>query len=176
MVGSRVWTPGLAILCGLVLGVVGCGKTGGGDGGTVKGQFVTAADQVCANHLRSVMAFLDQPQPGASWQQQATQDEGIYQIMAGSIGRLEGLGPAPEPRGASFAGYVKTLKARASLYRLTSIAFLHRNTVFALQLEDRIAHIDTQGDRFAHDYGLRICGSGLPDLKRAFDAAGWGQG
>jgi hypothetical protein len=172
MAASRVRSPGLALLCVLVLGVLGCGKTGADNSGA-KGRFVSAADQVCAKHLRAVMTFLGQSEPGSLPQQDAAQDEGIYQIMAGSIQRLEGLGPAPGPHGEAFAGYVKTLKARASLYRLTSIAFLKQDTVFALRLENRITDIDHQGDRFAHRYGLRICGTGLPDLKRAFDAAGW---
>jgi hypothetical protein len=176
MVGSRVWPPGLAVVCALVLCcAVGCGKTGAG-GGAAKRQFVAAADRVCATHVRAVMTFLNQREGGPAWQQQASQDEGLFQIIAGSIQRLEGLGPAPGPRGASFAGYVKTLKARASLYRLTSIAFLNRDTVFALSLENRITDIDTQGDRFAHDYGLSICGTGVRDVSKAFDAAGWKQG
>ena len=175
MVGNRVWLPGLALLCALVLAVVGCGKSGS-DGGGVKGQFVTSADEVCATHFRAVMTLLGQSQPGPLWEQNAAEDEGIYQILGSSIQSLEGLGAAPGPRGEAFAGYVKTLKARASLYRLTSTAFLNRDTVFALRLENRITDIDAQGDRFAHRYGLRICGTGAHDVTRAFDAAGWNDG
>jgi hypothetical protein len=172
MVGSRVWLVGLAILCALV---VGCGKTGAASDGP-KGRFVAAADRVCAGHLRAVMTLLDQPAaPVPAWQQEAAQDEGLYQIIATSIGSLEDLGPAPGPRGQAFAGYVKTMKARAALYRLTSVAFLNRDTISALRFENRISDIDAKGDRFAHDYGLRICGTGLPDVKKAFVAAGWDQ-
>ena len=121
------------------------------------------------------MDWLVTPQAGAPWQQQAAQDEGLYEIIDRSIQRLEALGPPPEPRAAAFGGYVKTMKARASLYRLTSIAFLKRDTVFALQLENRITQIDGQGDQYAHTYGLRVCGSGLRDLAKAFDDAGWSQ-
>jgi hypothetical protein len=174
MLGVRAWPPGLAVACALMLALAGCGKNGGADN-SEKGMFVSAADQVCAAHVRAVMSWLDQPVTGAAWRQQATQDEGIYEIMDRSIGRLEGLGPAPGPRGDAFAGYVKTLKARASLYRLTSMAFLDRDTVFALQLENRIQQIDSQGDQYAHDYGLRICGTGVKDLAKAFDDAGWKQ-
>src|SRR5215467_13516285 len=111
MFGVRVWPPGVAVSCALMLAVVGCGKVGGADN-SEKGMFVTAADQVCAAHVRAVMSWLDQPAAGAAWQQQATQDEGIYEIMDRSIQRLDGLGPAPGPRGDAFADYVKTLKAR----------------------------------------------------------------
>jgi hypothetical protein len=119
------------------------------------------------------MTWLDHRGSGAAWQQQAVQDEGIYEIMGRSIGRLEALGPAPGPNDAAFAGYVKTLKARASLYQLTSMAFEDRNTIFALQLEQRISSINASGDRYAHTYGLQICGTGIQDVGRAFNAAGW---
>jgi hypothetical protein len=120
-----------------------------------------------------MVSWLDQPGRGTASEQQAVQDEGVYEIMSRSIQRLDALGPAPEPRGDSFAGYVKTLKARAALYKLTSLAFGDRNTLFALRLEKRINSIDAQGDRYAHTYGLQICGTGLQDLSRAFKAAGW---
>lgn len=163
----------LALLCALAAAVAGCGHSGSGGGGGEKGGFVAAADRVCAAHLRSVMTWLDRPGSGAAWQQQAVQDEGIYEIMGRSIGRLEALGPAPGPNDAAFAGYVKTLKARASLYQLTSMAFEDRNTIFALQLEQRISSINASGDRYAHTYGLQICGTGIQDVGRAFKAAGW---
>ena len=124
-------------------------------------------------HVRAVIAWLDEPRSGALWQQQASQDEGLYQIIDGSIKSLERLGPAPGPNGAAFAGYVKTMKARAALYRLTSAAFLNRDTIFALRLENRIRSIDARGDHYAHTYGLRICGTSLRDLAKAFNAAGW---
>jgi hypothetical protein len=174
MLGIRAWPPLLAVVCALVLVATGCGKSGSANDST-KGRFVTAADQVCAAHVRAMMSWLDAPGSGAAWQRQAVQDEGIYEIMDRSIQRLSGLGPAPGPRGESFGGYLKTLKARASLYRLTSVAFTKRDTVFALQLEKRIDQIDAQGDQYAHDYGLRICGTGVKDLAKAFDDAGWTQ-
>lgn len=129
---------------------------------------------VCAAHVRAVMSWLVQPQQGPSWQQDATQDEGLYEIIDASIRRLESLGPPPDPRGDAFDGYLSTLKARAALYRLTSVAFLKRDTVFALRLEGRIGQIDSRGDHYAHTYGLRVCGTGLKDVARAFDAAGLG--
>jgi hypothetical protein len=95
--------------------------------------------------------------------------------MRRSIASLEGLGPAPNPGREAFTGYVKTMKARAALYRLTSVAFQHHDTVTALGFEKRVGEIDSQGDAYAHSYGLHICGSGLPDLAKAFDAAGWSQ-
>lgn len=159
----------------LLVPLAGCGTRGGGDAGAAKGRFVAAADQICASHVKAVMSWLDQPGAGAAWQQQATQDEGIYEIIDRSIQRLQGLGPAPGPQGNAFGGYVKTLKARASLYRLTSVAFLNRDTVFALRLENRISDIDAQGDRYAHSYGLRICGTGVHDVAKAFADAGWNQ-
>ena len=107
------------------------------------------------------------------WRQQASQDEGLYEIIDTSIKRLRSLGPPPGPHGAAFDGYVKTLKARAALYRLTSVAFLNRDTIFALRLENRIKSIDAQGDALAHSYGLHVCGTGLRDLAKAFNAAGW---
>ena len=163
----------LGVLCALSLTLAACGGGTKDSAGPAKHAFVAGADKICADHVRAVMSWLNQPQSGASWQQQATQDEGLYEIIDHSIKNLEALGPAPDPHGEAFAGYVKTLKARASLYRLTSVAFLKRDTVFALRLESRISSIDTQGDRYAHTYGLRICGTGLRDLAKAFNDAGW---
>ena len=162
----------LTVLCALLLTLGGCGAARN-SGGPAKRAFVTGADRVCADHVRMVMAWLNEHQAGALWQQQAAQDEGLYEIIDESIKRLESLGPPPDPHGDAFAGYVSTLKARAALYRLTSVAFLNRDTVFALRLEKRIPAIDAQGDHYAHTYGLRICGTGLRDLAKAFDKAGW---
>jgi hypothetical protein len=162
----------LVALCALSLAVGGCGSARH-SGGSAKGAFVAGADEVCAAHVRAVMSWLNQPQSGALWQQQATKDEGLYEIIDRSIKSLEALGPAPDPRGDAFGGYVSTLKARAALYRLTSVAFQKRDTVFALRLENRITAIDAQGDHYAHTYGLRICGTGLHDLAKAFNDAGW---
>jgi hypothetical protein len=162
----------LSLLCALLVFLGGCG--GAKDsGGPAKRAFVTGADDVCKAHVRAVMNWLVQPQQGPSWQQNATQNEGLYEIIDSSIRRLESLGPAPDPHGEAFDGYLGTLKARAALYRLTSVAFLKRDTVFALRLETRIGQIDSQGDHYAHTYGLRVCGTGLKDVAKAFNAAGW---
>lgn len=165
----------LVAACALLIALAGCGGGGGtrNAGNPAKGGFIAGADEVCADHLRAMMTWLNQRQAGPDWRQQAAQDEGVYEIMARSIRSLEGLGPAPGPGMQAFAGYLKTLKARASLFRLTSVAFQRRDTVSALGFERRVKEIDAQGDRYAHSYGLRICGSGLPDLAKAFDAAGW---
>jgi hypothetical protein len=162
----------LPVACALLLALGGCGGAKDG-GGPAKRAFVAGADNVCKAHVRAVMNWLVQPQEGPSWQQNARQDEGLYEIIDASIQRLESLGPAPDPHGEAFNGYMGTLKARASLYRLTSVAFLKRDTVFALRLENRIGQIDSQGDHFAHTYGLRVCGTGLKDVAKAFDDAGW---
>jgi hypothetical protein len=163
----------LSLSCALLLALGGCGGAKDGDGGVAKHAFIKGADEVCTAHVSAVMSWLNQPQTGASWQQNARQDEGIYEIIDGSIKRLQSLGPPPGPRGEAFAGYVGTLKARAALYRLISVAFLNRDTVFALRLESRIGRIDAQGDQYAHTYGLRVCGTGLKDVAKAFNAAGW---
>jgi hypothetical protein len=162
----------LLLVCVLALAVGGCGGARGG-GGSPKNAFVARADRICASHLKAVMSLLNQPGTGAAWQQQAAQDEGIYEIMDLSIQRLDALGAAPDPHSTAFARYVRTLKARAGLYRLTSVAFLNRDTLSALRFENRIRDIDAQGDRYAHSYGLRICGTDLHDLANAFSAAGW---
>lgn len=164
------------VACALALALGGCGGGGGSKSSTnpAKSGFIVGADDVCTMHLRAMMSWLNQPETGPDWRQQAVQDEGVYEIMSRSIHSLEALGPAPGPGVDSFAGYVKTLKARAALFRLTSVAFQHRDTVSALGFERRVKQIDAQGDRYAHSYGLRVCGSGLPDLAKAFDAAGWG--
>jgi hypothetical protein len=162
----------LTLACALLLILGGCGGAKDG-GGPAKHAFVHGADRICLSHAEDVITWLNRPQSGASWQQQATQDEGLFEIIDRSIKRLQALGPAPGPNDGAFAGYLSTMKARASLYKLTSVAFLNRDTLVALRLENRIKSIDTQGDGYAHDYGLRICGTGLKDLAKAFDAAGW---
>jgi hypothetical protein len=162
----------LTVACALLLILGGCGSAKDG-GGPAKHAFVSGADRICLAHAQAVITWLDEPQSGAVWQQQASQDEGLYEIIDRSIKRLQALGPPPGPKDAAFTGYLSTLEARASLYKLTSVAFLHRDTIFALRLENRIKSIDVQGDGYAHAYGLRVCGTGLKDLAKAFDAAGW---
>jgi hypothetical protein len=158
----------LTLACALLLVLGGCGGAKDG-GGPAKRAFVDGADHICLAHAQTVITFLDEPQSGNSWQQQASQDEGLYEIIDRSIKSLEALGPAPGPNDGAFAGYLSTMKARASLYKLTSVAFLNRDTLFALRLENRIRSVDAQGD----GYGLHVCGTGLKDLAKAFDAAGW---
>lgn len=160
-----------SLACALLLILGGCGSTKDG-GGPAKRAFVKGADEVCTDHARAVMTFLTQRQTGASWRQEANQDEGLYEIIDGSIKRLESLGEPPGPDDAAFDDYLSTMEARAALYRLTSVAFLNRDTVSALRFESRIKSVDAQGDRDAHTYGLRVCGTGLKDVAKAFDAAG----
>jgi hypothetical protein len=155
-----------------VVAVAGCGRSQS-DGASSKGSFVSAADQVCAGHLRTVMDWLVGPRSGDPWQQQAVEDEGIYEIMSNTIARLESLGQAPGPYASAFNGYVGTLKARASLYMLMRIANDRHEGVTALRFQRRISEIDALGDREAHRYGLQICGTGLPDFAKALSAAGW---
>jgi hypothetical protein len=156
-----------------VLAVAGCGSAGNSGGGSAKGGFVLAADRICAAHLRTVMEWLSQPRAGAPWHQQAVEDGGIFQIMSTTISRLESLGRAPGPSAGAFDGYVATMKARASLYMLMRIAEDRQDGVVALGFQRRIYQIDGLGDRRAHQYGLRICGTGLPDFGKALAAAGW---
>lgn len=131
---------------------------------SAKAAYIVAADRVCARHLDTILAWLEKPQTGNAWQQRATQNEGIYRIMAATITRLEDLGSPPGPTAEAFAGYMKTLKARAVLYRLTGMADQRRDRSFAARLQQRVGEIDMIGDRDAHRYGLRICGSGLRDI------------
>jgi hypothetical protein len=153
----------------LVLAVTSCSPRSHHRSG-VKEQFVNSADQICADHLSAVLDWLGQPRTGSSYRRLATQDEGIFRIMSASIGRLEQLGPAPGPAGDAFGGYVKTLKARASLYRLAGVAELHRDALFAAQMQRRVDQIDTLGDGYAHSYGLRICGIGARDATKGLGA------
>ena len=101
------------VLCALLLTLGGC-AIGGGSGGSAKGEFVAGADRVCASHVRAVMTLLNQPRVGAPSDQQAAQDEGIYEILDLSVHRMDALGSPPNPDGAAFYGYVRTLKARAA--------------------------------------------------------------
>ena len=148
-----------------VLTVAGCGSHHS-KGTGVKNGFVYSADEICADHLQAMLSWLDQPRAGDSYRQAATEDEGIYRIIAGSVERLENLGPAPDPQGDAFRGYVKTLKARASLYRLAGVAELHRDGLFAIRMERRVSQIDVLGDGYAHRYGLRICGIGAREATK----------
>jgi hypothetical protein len=125
-----------------------------------KNQFVNSADQICAQHLEATLDFLRRQKLSASFRVQAARNEGIYEIIATSIQRLEALGTAPDPQGDSFRSYVKTLKARASLYRIAGVADLHHDPVTAAQMERRVGEIDSVGDGYAQRYGLRICGIG----------------
>jgi hypothetical protein len=132
-----------------------------------KARFTFTADRICARHLETVLAWLEQPRTGDSWQRRAAQDQGIYRIMRHTIQRLETLGPPPGPTAGAFAEYVKTLKARAALYRLTSMAELQRDRLIAVRLQRRVDQIDSVGDHDAHRYGLRICGASPRDLPKA---------
>ena len=88
----------------VLLGPAGCGQRGGESGArtaahtdSAKAQFIVAADRVCARHLDTILAWLERPQTREVWQQRATQNEGIYRIVAATITRLQGLGPPPGP-------------------------------------------------------------------------------
>jgi hypothetical protein len=138
--------------------------------GEVKNHFVNSADQICAQHLEATLAFLGRQKLTASLRSQAVRNEGIYEIMATSIQRLEALGAAPDPHGDSFRSYVKTLKARASLYRIAGVADLHHDPVTAAQMERRVGEIDSVGDGYAQSYGLRICGIGAKQATQGLGA------
>jgi hypothetical protein len=163
----------------VLLGLAGCGQ--GRDKSTSrvpahiessKAGFIVAADRICAHHLDTVLAWLETPQTGSAWHQRATEDQGIYRIVAATITRLQGLGSPPGPTAEAFADYVKTLKARAVLYRLTSMADQRRDRSFAARLQQRVVQIDMIGDRDAHRYGLLICGSGPRDIAPPVEQAG----
>ena len=142
---------------------------------SAKSEFVSAADRICANHAQRVIAWLVEPRKGDLAHQAAATNEGIFKIISTTVTRLETLGQAPGPDAGAFSGYVSTLKARASLYKLTGIANQRRDAVTALRFQRRISQIDTLGDRQAHRYGLRICGTGGRDVAKAFSAGGWRQ-
>jgi hypothetical protein len=131
---------------------------------------VNSADQICAQHLEATLALLGRNGRGTNFRQDAARNEGIYQILASSIQRLEALGTAPDPRGESFRSYVKTLKARASLYRIAGVADLHHDAVVAAQMVQRVGEIDTLGDGYAQRYGLRICGIGAKQATQGLGA------
>jgi hypothetical protein len=138
--------------------------------GEAKNRFVNSADQICAQHLEATLDFLRRQKLSESWRLQAARNEGIYQIIATSIQRLEALGTAPDPQGDSFRSYVKTLKARASLYRIEGVADLHHDLVTAAQMERRVGEIDSVGDGYAQRYGLRICGIGAKQATQGLGA------
>jgi len=151
--------------------LAGCsGGHRGGDAAQTKNRFVNSADQICAQHLEATLAFLGRQQVTDSFRSQAQRNEGIYQILATSIQRLEALGTAPDPAGDSFRSYVRTLKARASLYRIEGVADLHHDPVTAAQMERRVGEIDTLGDGYAQRYGLRICGIGAKQATQGLGA------
>ena len=131
---------------------------------------MNSADQICAQHLEATLAFLGRQSVSDSFRSQATRNEGIYEILATSIQRLEALGTAPEPQGDLFRNYVKTLKARASLYRIEGVADMHHDLVTAAQMERRVGEIDTLGDGYAQKYGLRICGIGAKQATQGLGA------
>jgi hypothetical protein len=157
----RIGYAGAAVL--VLLSLVGCGSSRHRSG-PAKADFVVAADRICDSHLENVLTWLERLPGGRGWQQRSARDEGIYAIMGRTIQRLEALGPAPEPQAGSFTGYVRTLKARAALYRLTSMADLQRDRPFLRRLQRSLDEIDGIGDAAAHRYGLRICGASLSDL------------
>lgn len=152
--------------------IAGCSVSRTG-GDAAKNSFLSAADRICATHARTVMDWLVQPRSGNLWQQAAATDEGIYEIISTTIGRLESLGRAPGPDSGAFNGYVSTLRARASLYMLMRIANEKRDDVVLLRFQRRVNQIDSVGDRNAHRYGLQICGTGAKDFAKALLAAGW---
>jgi hypothetical protein len=161
----------IAALVVVALGaaVSGCRKSHHDQPGT-KNRFVNSADQICAQHLQATLALLAREETGNQWRRGAVRNEGLFRIIATSVQRLEGLGTAPNPHGEAFRSYVKTLKARASLYRLEGVADLHRDAVFAVRMERRVAQIDTLGDGYAQSYGLRICGIGARDATKGLGA------
>jgi hypothetical protein len=156
-----------------LLALAGCGQGGGANrepsvrSPAVKSEFTRAADRICTAHLETMLGWLRRPHRGNSWQRRAAQDDGTYRIMANTIQRLEALGSAPGPTAAAFADYVKTLKARAALYRLTGMADRQRDNLSASQFQHRVEQINNLGDQDAHRYGLHICGATLGDLAKA---------
>lgn len=157
----------------MLLGLAGCGQEGDANRGpsgraqAVKAEFTRAADRICTAHLETMLGWLRQPHGGKSWQRRAAQDEGTYRIMDDTIQRLEALGSAPGPTAAAFADYVKTLKARAALYRLTGMADLQRDDLSATRFKHDGGQIDNLGDQDAHRYGLHVCGATPGDLAKA---------
>jgi hypothetical protein len=164
-----------ALLVALTLcALAGCGQVRNANAparaaftNSAKAQFILAADRICAGHFETVLAWLRQPRTGDRWQRRAARDEGIYHITGHTIQRLETLGPPPGLTAGAFTGYVKTLKARADLYRLTSMADLQRDRLLVVRLQRNVDQVDSIGDHDAHRYGLRICGIGPRALATA---------
>ena len=152
----------------LLLG--GCGGAHKAGSAAAKNRFVNSADEICSQHLEATLAFLGRQSVSESFRSQAARNEGIYRIIATSIQRLEALGTAPDPAGDSFRSYVKTLKARASLYRIEGVADLHHDLATAAQMERRVGEIDSLGDGYAQKYGLRICGIGAKQATQGLGA------
>ena len=176
-VATRALVPVAVALA--LLGLGGCGQSRGENNSataartdSAKARFIVAADRVCSRHLDTILAWLERPQPGDVWHQQAAQNEGIYRIVAATTTRLQGLGSPPGPTAEAFAGYLQSLKARAVLYRLTSIADQRRDRSFAARLQQRVDETDVIGDREAHRYGLRICGAGPRDIAPPVEQGG----
>jgi hypothetical protein len=155
---------------GIALALAGCGGAQHHGSAPAKNRFVNSADEICAEHLQATLELLGRQERGSQWRRQATRNEGIYRILATSIQRLEGLGAAPNPGGDAFRSYVKTLKARASLYRIAGVADLHRDAVVASRMERRVGQIDSVGDGYAQSYGLRICGIGAKQATQGLGA------
>lgn len=153
-----------------MLVLVACGGGHNTRRSNTKNRFVNSADQICAQHLGATLQFLGHSEQGGRWRREAARNEGIFQIMSGSIQRLEALGNAPGPHGDAFRSYVKTLKARASLYRIAGVADLHRDAATAGQMERRVSQIDSVGDGYAQSYGLRICGIGAQQATQGLGA------
>jgi hypothetical protein len=166
----HIRAAGLAALISLAV-LCGCGGAKHTNS-TSKTRFTAAADGICADHLQNVMDLLNNQPPLASSEQHASELETTFQIISGTISRLEGLGSAPDPRSEAFAAYVKTLKARASLFRLEEEALLHRDTRTALGMQRRIVQVDTEGDGAAHRYGLKVCGISPVEAAKALDLGG----
>lgn len=169
--GSATRTLVLLAVGWVLFALAGCGQAHdkhraavGPHTNSTKAEFILAADEICTRHLGTALAWLGKRPTGSVWQQRAIQDEGIYRIIAATITRLQGLGSPPGPMADAFTGYVKTLKARAVLYRLISIADQRHDPSSAARLQQRVVQIDLIGDRDADRYGLRICGSGPRDI------------
>jgi hypothetical protein len=156
-----------------LLALAGCGQEGEANHGAtvrpsaVKSEFTRAADRICTGHLETMLGWLRHRHTGDAWQRRAEQDEGTYRIIDDTIQQLEELGAPPGPTAAAFAGYLKTLKARAALYHLTGMANLQRDNLAAARFQHRVDQIDDVGNQDAHRYGLRICGATPGDLAKA---------
>jgi hypothetical protein len=161
-----------AVAALVLLAMAACGAVRD-ESGSPKPDFVLAADRICDAHLKNMLSWLEQRHGGQQWLRLAVQHEGTYGIIAHTIHRLESLGLAPGPNANAFAGYVKTLKARAALYRLASMAEVLRDSPFARRLQQRLEQVDALGDGYARRYGLRICGASLRDLAQKMAAMQW---